>query len=356
MLTAKELLLAYREGKRDFSSVQLDGANLAGVNLTGASFFGASLRAVDLEAAMLTHVQFKAADLTGACLSGAMINATDSIGATFVEANLDNADLTGTCLASADCTRADLTSVWLNNVTLADANFSGTKLPGARLSGAYFDDVDVGTFCDAQGLRHLGPSSIDSRTVMRSYLHPNLKGSMSDCGVPEIFATYMIDCARALGDPLLRSLMQSTFISYGGPDEAFARKLYNSLRAHKVPVFFFPESATVGERIDSEVFRQIQEHDRVLLICSRSSLDRRGVISEIQETLDREARDGGATYLLLIMLDDHVLTGWRDSRPELAERVGRRIVGDFRRAKRAKSAFDSAMARLVDALKVKRVT
>jgi len=79
------------------------------------------------------------------------------------------------------------------------------------------------------------------------------------------------------------------------------------------------------------------------------------VLNEIQETLDREARDGGATYLLPIMLDDYVLTGWRKSHPELAERVGRRIIGDFRGAKRSRQAFDAAVARVIDALKIKRV-
>lgn len=355
-LTAKELLSAYLRGERDFHEVHLDGANLAGVDLTGASFYGASLKVADLEGAKLTHVQFKGADLTGACLSRARNNATDLIGATFVETNFNKADLTGACLAMANCARADMTSAWFNNVTLAETNFSGVKLTGAKLSSAYFDDVDVSAFCDARGLEHLGPSSIDCRTVMKSYLHPNLRPFMTDCGVPEIFATYMIDCARASGDPLLRSLMQSTFISYGGPDELFARRIYDALRAHKVPLFFFPETARVGERIDNEVFRRIQEHDRVLVLCSRDSLNRAGVISEIQETLDREARDGGATYLLPIMIDDYVLTGWRDTHPELAERVRRRIIGDFRKTKRSKRVFDAAIARVVDALKLKRVT
>jgi len=179
---------------------------------------------------------------------------------------------------------------------------------------------------------------------------------MTDCGVPDVFATYMIDCARACTEPILRSLMQSTFISYGGPDEAFARKLYDMLRAHSVIVFFFPETATVGERIDNEVFRRIQQHDRVLVVCSRDSLSRPGVIHEIQETLDREARDGGATYLLPIMIDDYVLTGWRKTHPQLAERIGRRIIADFRKAKRNKKALDAAMTRVIDALKRQPVT
>ena len=224
------------------------------------------------------------------------------------------------------------------------------------MSSTYLYDVNVGGFCDALNVKHSGPSSIDSRAVMKSYLHPDLKRFMIDCDVPEVFATYMIDCARAIGEPLMRSLMQSTFISYGGPDEPFACRLYDTLRAHNVVAFFFPETGTVGERIDSEVFRRIQEHDRVLLVCSRKSLDRLGVVNEIQETLNREARDGGATYLLPIVLDDYVLTEWRKTHPILAERVGRRIIADFRTARRSKRAFGIAISRVIDALKIKHPT
>jgi len=117
--------------------------------------------------------------------------------------------------------------------------------------------------------------------------------------------------------------------------------------------FFFPRTARVGERIDDEVFRRIQEHDRVLLVCSRKSLDRVGVVNEIQETLDREARDGGATYLLPITLDNYVFKGWKAKQPTLAERVGRRVVGDFRGTTRSRAKFESALNRVLDALKRK---
>jgi hypothetical protein len=150
--------------------------------------------------------------------------------------------------------------------------------------------------------------------------------------------------------PLLRISMQSTFISYGGPDEDFARKVFDSLKKMGVVVFFFPETARLGERIDAEVFRRIQEHDRVLLICSEESLNRPGVTHEIRETLDREARDGGATYLLPITLDDYVFNGFREQHSDLAERLSRRIIGDFRGTKRSRTDFDKAMHRVADAL------
>jgi hypothetical protein len=159
-----------------------------------------------------------------------------------------------------------------------------------------------------------------------------------------------------MSESLWRILMQTTFISYGGPDEAFAQKLYDALKAHGVVTFFFPKSATVGERIDNEVFGRFQEHDRVILVCSRNSLDRPGVLNEIQETFDREARDGGATYFLPVTLDDYVFTGWRTTQPVLAERVGRRVVGDFRRAAHSRKEFVEALGRLLDALKTRQPT
>jgi hypothetical protein len=352
-LSAEEILAAYAKGKRDFRFVNADGIQLVRANLREARFLGASLREANFENAILTHVQFKAADLRGARLAGAMINATDLIATRFDRANLSDTDLTGAAMNGANCTSADMRKAVLGNARLDAANLTHARLRGAYLSATNLSNIDATPFCNIK-LRQDGPSIIDPRTVIKSYQTPGFKRFMLDCGVPEIFAEYMIDCARATSESLWRTLMQTTFISYGGPDETFAQKLYYALREHNVVTFYFPVSATLGERIDSEVFRRIQEHDRVILICSRNSLDRAGVLNEIQETFDREARDGGATYLLPVTLDDYVFTGWRTIQPELAERVGRRVVGDFRRAARSKRAFDEALDRLLDALKIKR--
>jgi len=54
------------------------------------------------------------------------------------------------------------------------------------------------------------------------------------------------------------------------------------------------------------------------------------------------------------MIDEYVLREWRTNPRELAERVRRRVVGDFRKARRNRAAFDSALDRLLDALKTKR--
>jgi hypothetical protein len=49
------------------------------------------------------------------------------------------------------------------------------------------------------------------------------------------------------------------------------------------------------------------------------------------------------------MLDDYALTDWRKTHPVLAERVCRRVIADFRKAKNNQRAFDVAMAGVIDA-------
>jgi hypothetical protein len=354
ILSAADVRKAYEQGRRDFAFVDIDNADLSYCELVGASFYESSMRDVNLSHSILTQIQLKGADVSRGLLTSAWINASDLIGADFQDAVFDDADLTGASMQRTNCARATFRKCNLAGTSLSDADFDGADLTSVRLSSTDFADFDVRPFCIAKRVKHTAPSSIDARTVMRSYTHPRLKEFMASCGVPQLFIDYMVDCAWAIGEPLLKGLMQSTFISYGGPDEAFANRLHEALRLHGVVSFFFPVSATAGARINDEVFHQIQKYDRILLVCSKDSLTRPGVINEIRETLDREARDGGATYLLPIMLDSYVLDEWKVMQPTLAERIARRVIADFRNARRSKKAFDAALERVIDALKVRR--
>jgi hypothetical protein len=353
-MSARDILNAYAAGERDFMAVNADDVDLSGEDLRGASFLAASLRGADLSNSNLMHVQLKAADLTAATLRGATVVASDSIGADFTGTDLSESDLTGASLQRGAFTDAVLVGVNLGSARLGGSDFAKATLDHARLHSTDLSDLNLSSFVNAPALQHGGPSTIDARSVIKSYTHPGIKNFMVDCGVPPIFAEFMIECARATEENILKELMQSTFISYGGPDEGFARKLYQSLRDHQVIVFFFPESARLGERIDHEVFSQIEAHDRVVLVCSQHSLDRPGVLHEIRETFDRESRDGGATYLLPVTLDNYLFEGWKEKEPEFARRIARRVVGDFRSISQSTHTYDLALARLLDAIKVRR--
>jgi len=95
----------------------------------------------------------------------------------------------------------------------------------------------------------------------------------------------------------------------------------------------------------------VNQHDRVILVCSKVSLDRPGVLNEIMETLQREARDGGKEYLIPITLDDHVFSCWKPEDPGVAQAIRDRVVADFRGADTDTAKFDEGVMRLIAALK-----
>ena len=140
------------------------------------------------------------------------------------------------------------------------------------------------------------------------------------------------------------------FISYGGPDEHFARKLYQELFNRGVTAFFFPESATPGQRLHRTMCDGIQEYDRALLLCSANSLTRPGVLNELEQILAREAREGGAELLIPVLLDDYALNEWSPKKADLARQVRDRVAADFRNSN-DEDTFQKQCDRLMEALK-----
>ena len=149
--------------------------------------------------------------------------------------------------------------------------------------------------------------------------------------------------------PTVRQQLSSVFISYGGPDDSFARRLYHALKAKGAEVFFFPESATPGEKLHRTMSQAVHDYDRVLLICSRASLVRPGVLNELEQVLSREAREGGTELLMPVLLDDFALAEWAPERADLARQVRDRVAADFRESS-TESEFTKQLERVVKAL------
>jgi uncharacterized protein YjbI with pentapeptide repeats len=371
----------------DLSGAVLQNANLEGACLTGANFRGARLRhaffgntffdradlgEADLEYARLPDADLRSANLRGARLRRASLRLADLGEAILDDADLCDADLRSVRLVDARLDRAVLRGAYLKEAVLLrtalrGADLHGVNLESARLVGADLQDADLGSalldstqlldtnvaaFCEAEPpLQHSGPTTVDFRTIVKSLASPRLKDFLQRTGMPEIFVEYLVDCARSLTSEI-SSMLRSTFISYGGPDEAFARRLYEDLHRAGVTTFFFPEHAVPGEKLHHVMRNGVNEHDRVILICSERSLGRRGVLNEIEETLAREARDGGATYLVPIALDDFVFAGWSPDRPGLAQAIRDRVVADFRGAEADDARYNSGLLRLVSALRM----
>jgi hypothetical protein len=285
-----EFWAPFRQDGPDLTWANLVMANLSGIEMESANLVGARLYEADLTDARLLD-----ADLSHANLEAADLSRTDLSLARLVKANLRCARFYRTNLASAVLTDAAFDSAWLDQTTLVD--------------------VDLAPLCRAEDLSIGDQCIVDHRSIIRSAHEPGLKRFLRSIGLPEVFIEYSISCAQSLTAIERRSILLSTFISYGGSDEEFATKLNRALLDQGVTTFLFKEDAVPGMRLSRMMHEGVRRHDRIVLICSKTSLDRAGVLNEIQETLDREAADGGREYLIPIRLDDHVFTEWTPARP-----------------------------------------
>jgi hypothetical protein len=112
------------------------------------------------------------------------------------------------------------------------------------------------------------------------------------------------------------------FVSYGGPDAEFARKLVKDLQSAGVQCWFYDQDATPGERTQTEIVEQRRKAERMIVLCSIRSLLQDGVLSEIDDQI-REDPD----KLIPVSLDDvwrhsgfRIIWGGHDLKPFLMER------------------------------------
>ncbi|WP_437666868.1 toll/interleukin-1 receptor domain-containing protein [Sorangium sp. So ce1182] len=345
------------EGKRledlNFQSADLQGANLRGANLCRAALHRSNLGGANLRDALLLGI-----GLWDANLQEANLQRADLRYARLQRANFEDADLSGAQLQGANLHGANLRGAKFLGTNLEDANLQGADLQGAdlrhaRLHGTLLLNVDLTPICAADPpVSHSGPSYVDHKAILRSVRVPNLKDFLTRTGMPVIIVEQMVECALSLEAD---TMLQSTFISYGAPDEPFARKLHEALHRNGVTTFFFPEHAEPGEKLHRMMRKGVNEHDRVILICSRHSLDRKGVLNELDEILAREARDGGASYLIPIRLDDYVFTSWKPTNADVAQAVRDRVVADFEGAETDDAKFQAGLQKLIRALRKKTV-
>jgi TIR domain/Pentapeptide repeats (8 copies) len=302
---------------------------------------------------MFTGVILTEADLTHADLRMATLYAADLGGADLTDADLAGADLTSTNLTGANLRAAHLVSANLEQTNLREANLTHANLTGANLTGANLTTADLSEvrfyetiFGDTnltavRGLEtcvHDGPSTIDHRTLAKSWPLPLtfLRG----CGLPDALIDYL--------PSLFNESFQfySCFISYASKDHAFAERLHADLQNKGVRCWFAPEDMKIGDRLRPRIDETIRVYDKLLLVLSKTSVASQWVEQEVETALARE-RQQGTTILFPVRIDNTVMTletGW----PALIRNT--RNIGDFRRWK-THGVYQQAFDRLLRDLK-----
>jgi hypothetical protein len=190
----------------------------------------------------------------------------------------------------------------------------------------------------------VGPSSIGIDTIYES------RGKIDEtflrnAGVPENFISHIESLTRTAID------FYSCFISFTESDDAFAQKLYNDLRGADVRCWRWKEDAKWGQALMRSISDAVRIYDKLIVICSESSLSSPAVIREIERALQKEdelARHGKDSEVLFpIRLDDSLFITWNHHRKA---DVLSKNVGDFRDWKNPRS-YTERLERLIRDLK-----
>jgi len=338
-------------GGADLRGADLDWADLHGADLTEADLRGANLHGVDLARADLRRANLGGADLTEADLRRANLHGVDLTRADLRRANLGGADLTEADLRRAnlhgvDLTRADLRRANLGGADLTAADLGGANLGGANLSRVHFLETIFGdtNLTAVQGLEtcyHLGPSTLDYRTLAKSGLLPLafLRGlslndweieaaklydkSLTSSQVTDIL--YRIHHLRT--DPLIQFF--SCFISYNHTDAVFAHSLHDRLQDRGIRCWLDEHQMLPGDDLYTQIDRGIRLWDKVLLCCSTTALTSWWVDHEIDIAFEKERqlmRTRGEKVLALIPLDlDGFLHQWPSGKAQKSSPASRPI-------------------------------
>lgn len=285
--------------------IDLMNADLSGIDLIGADLHRADLHGADLRGTNLLDANLNSADLRQANLGGAILR---------------NANLIGADLSRADLLRADLS--WAN---LLNANLSGTNLSEATLYETFFAGVELSSVAGIEHCKHLGPSTIDHRTLLRSGKLPPV--FLQGCGLPDSFFEYM----PSLSATAIQ--FYSCFISYSTSDQLFADRLYADLQNKGVRCWFAPHDLQAGKRIHEQIDVAIRAYDRLLLILSQHSMNSEWVKTEIAHARQKELNEKRRVLFPISVVPFEAIKTWKnfdaDAGKDSARAIREYFIPDF---------------------------
>ncbi len=337
----------------DLSRVNLNGAHLRrakfeDVYLVDASLIGANLHGARFVNTRLDGARLDAACLDDSCLDEARLDDTRLDSASLIRANLSGARLDGASLVSAVLADARL-GASLARANLAGANLRGTRLDGAIFSWTSIGDIDLSKCEGLEGVDHFGPSNISINTLERTAA--SLAKDTSRLGEVEAFLRsagledHWIDYFRdRIGQPIE---FYSCFISYSHINRAFASRIHDHLQVRGIRCWLDQHELKPGDRILDIVNDSIRLHDKIVLCCSKASLESWWVKDEIRKAQERERKED-RDIIIPLMVDRYLLDGWEDG---LAADLRSRLAADFTGWERDNAKFEEQFERVVKALR-----
>ncbi len=209
-------------------------------------------------------------------------------------------------------------------------------------------DVDFTNAVGLDSCRHLGPSVIDHRTLLKS-VSSLPRQFLRGCGLSD----RLIDHVPSLleSGPIQ---FYSCFISYSTANQDFADRLHADLQNHGVRCWFAAHDMLGGKRIHDQVDEAIRIYDRLLLILSHESMSSRWVGTEISKARQKEIAVGRNVLFPITLVPFTLIRDWEqfdaDIGDDSAKRIREYFVPDFSDWKNH-DAYQQSLERLLKALK-----
>jgi hypothetical protein len=318
----------------DLCNVSLAKSSLRGARLDEVNLNGADLRWADLKGAKFRDAKLAGADFRWAHLDGADLRGASMRGARLREAKLE-----------AKLFKTDLREADLRGANLCGADLREADLGGSRCLKTIFADVDLSEAKGLESVKHEGPSTLGTDTILRS------RGKISEaflrgCGVPEQWIEYLPSLVGAMS-PIQ---FYSCFISHSSKDEEFAQRLHARLVQARLRVWFAPEDMRGGRKSIDQIDQAIRVHDKLLLVLSEASMSSDWVKHEVVKAVAREKAEKRQVLFPISLVGFNAIKEWTafdsDLGRDLAKVVREYHVPDFSKWKKH-DAFEAGFKKLL---------
>lgn len=302
----------WNKWRKGFTNVppDLKETNLSQISLKGFNFYEADLRWVDLSFSNLDKSELGMANINDSHFSVTSLK----------NARATSTNMMGSVFRMADLSEAVMTYADFREATISSCNLLGTDFLGAYFGQTVFAGLDLSCAVGLDSCQHSTPSFVSIDTIFRS------KGKIPEaflrgCGVPEDFINLIPSLVVA--EPFQ---FYKCFISHSTKDHLFCDRLYDDLQSKGVRCWYFPEDARWGRPVWGEIDRPIKIYDKLILVCSKQSLNSPAVLRELERALQREDEEG-KHILFPISIDNYLFDEWKH--PRKADVISK-VVGDFR--------------------------
>lgn len=233
---------------------------------------------------------------------------------------------------------ADLRFTDLGKTNLYRVDLEGAALDGSKWMRTVVCAVDLSKVTGLGCAHHFGPSHLDAETLVRS-ARALPESFLQGAGITEALVRHL----RVAVDPEVA--WRSCFVSYSQDTRGFVLRLLRAFKECGVRSWTYDEQMIPGEGILETIATVINEHDKLLLCCSRTSLSRWWVKAEIEMAIERERREGIRLIVPIRLDDDECLPA------TLRSLVTSRYTVDFRGWESDEATFQLGMERLLKALR-----